>query len=165
MGQQPNIHVADGEKPRPVPQPPAAVRWRPVRPGMITAPGQVPHGGHFGNIGPDPGYALHILNLAELPDDDPDLRPVLAALMTSRAAALGRGPIREDLDAALVLCGYGYEAKAEVVERRERWKNAIHHDIRPGESAVSDVDIDLLIRKPEQIRWALGHSGDAKSER
>jgi hypothetical protein len=164
MGQQPNIEVAEGTQPRPVPQPPPARPWRPTRPGIPTSPDQVPHGGRFGLVAPDGGWALRIISTSELPADDPDLELVLAALMTARAATLGRGPIREDLEAALILCGYGYEAKPEVIERRERWTAAVPHDLRPGETAVAEVDLELIVNKPEQIRWALSHSGDAHAD-
>ena len=106
---------------------------------------------------PDGGWALRILSEAELPDPDPRLKGVLGGLMTFRAAALGRAPILEDLEAALVVCGYGFDAPPEVIDRRERWLAAVSHDVRPGETAVAEVDRALIVSKPEQIRWALGH--------
>jgi len=108
--------------------------------------------------GPDAGYALRLLSSAELPDADPDLRAVLAALMTARAAALGRGPVMEDLEVALVLCGYGFEADQDVIERREHWKAAVPHETRPGHTAVAESDPELIVNKPEQVRWALSQS-------
>jgi hypothetical protein len=93
--------------------------------------------------------------LSELPDDDPNLRGVLAGLMTARAAALGRAPIKEDLEVALVLCGYGFEAPPEAVATRERWKAAVSHEARPGQTAVAETDNELIVNKPEQVRWAL----------
>jgi len=155
MGQQPNIELTEREKPRPVPEPPAPTRWRPTKPGLITSPEQVPSGGGFGSPGPDAGWALHLLAGAALPEDDPRLRGVLQGLMTARAAALGRGPTKEDLEVALALCGYGYDAPAKVVERRKRWMSAVPHEQRPGHVAAADVDRDLLVSKPEQVRSAL----------
>ena len=114
----------------------------------------MPQGGSFGQVGPDAGWALRLLSSAALPDDDPDLRAVLAALMTARAAALGRGPIMEDLEVALVLCGYGFDANEEVIDRRERWKDAVPHETRPGHTAVAESILDLIVNKPEQVRWA-----------
>jgi hypothetical protein len=114
----------------------------------------------FGTAAPDGGYALRIISASPLPDDDPDLRLVLAALMVARAGALGRGPTHEDLEVALILCGYGFDAKPEVVERRERWLDAVPHDLRPGETAVADVDVEFLVAKPEQVRWGLSHTSD-----
>ncbi len=114
----------------------------------------------FGQPAPDAGWAMRIINAAELPSEDPNLKLVLAALMVARAAAAGRGPTGEDLEVALVLCGYGYEAKPEVIERRDRWVEAVSHDLRPGQTAVSEVDVELIVNKPEQVRWALSHSGE-----
>lgn len=164
MGQQPNIEATEATRPRSVPQPPPARRWRPTRPGDFSRPDQVPTGGMFGTAAPDGGWALRIISASDLPDDRADLRLVLAALMVARAGALGRGPTREDLDVALTLCGYGFEAKPEVIERRERWLKAVHHDLRPGETAVAEVDVDLMLNKPEQVRWALSHSGGQQAE-
>jgi len=155
MGQQPNYELTEEEKPRTTPDTPPARRWRPTKPGLVTSPDQVPSGGSFGAAGPDSGFALHLLAGAEVPEDDPNLRGVLAGLMTARAAAVGRGPTLEDLDAGLALCGYGFEAPNDVVERRERWKAAVPHEQRPGHGAVADVDLDVLTANPDQIRSAL----------
>ncbi len=159
MGQQPNIELTEVDKPRVALEPPPARSWRPTKPGLVTSPDQVPSGGRFGSAGPDAGWALRLLAEAELPEDDRNLRGVLQGLMMARAAALGRGPTPEDLDVGLALCGYGYEAPTEVVERRDRWKAAVPHEQRPGWTAVADVDQELLMAKPEQVRWALtsGH--------
>lgn len=155
MGQQPNLEIGDAEKPRTVPHTPPARRWRPTRPGMITSPQEQPSGGRFGMIGPDPGWALRIVNLTALPDDDPALPPVLGALMTARAAATGRAPSRQDLEAALILCGYGFDAPEEVVARRRRWLDAVRHEVRPGETAVAEVDRGLLVSTPDQIQRSI----------
>jgi hypothetical protein len=155
MGQQPNQEITEAEKPRATPETPPARSWHPTKPGLITSPDQVPKGGRFGAAGPDAGWALRLLSLSELPDDDSNLRGVLAGLMTARAAALGRAPIKEDLEVALVLCGYGFEAPPEVVATRERWKAAVPHEARPGQTAVAETDKELIVNKPEQVRWAL----------
>jgi hypothetical protein len=64
--------------------------------------------------------------------------------------------VPEDIEVALALTGYGYEAADEVAERRERWLAAVPHEIRPGQTAVEEVDRDLLVSKPDQVRRALG---------
>jgi hypothetical protein len=156
MGQQPNIEVTEAERPRPTPQPPPAGRWRPdIKPGIPTSPDEVPSGGLFGTPTPDGGWGLRLINQADLPDDDPNLRAVIAALAIARAGALGRGPVPEDIEVALALTGYGYEAQEEVTERRERWMAAVPHEVRPGQTAVGEVDRDLLVEKPDQVRRAL----------
>lgn len=163
MGQQPNIEHTEAERPRPVPQPPPPRRWRPTKPGLITSPEETPSGGTFATTGPDAGWALRLLAGADLPDDDPRLRSVLAGLMTARAAALGRAPVLEDLEAGLVLCGYGYGATPEILERRERWLAATAHELRPGATAVAEVDRVLIKSKPEQIRYAQGRSAQRRA--
>ena len=162
MGQQPNREIADSLRPRTALETPPARSWRPTKPGVIVSPDQVPKGGHFGTAGPDAGWALHLLAISELPEDDPNLRGVLAGLMTARAAALGRAPIKEDLEVALMLCGYGFEAPPELIAKRERWKSAVPHEGRPGETAVAEMDRILMLNKPEQVRWALAHSERAE---
>ncbi|MGH8913023.1 MAG: hypothetical protein ACRDZM_00725 [Acidimicrobiia bacterium] len=160
MGQQPNIELTESDLPRRDPATPPARSWRAERLGVPTSPGEVPRGGMFGQPAPDGGWAMRIIGAAKLPDDDPNLELVLGALMVARAAALGRGPTLEDLEVALTLCGYGHDAKPEVIARRDRWIEAVSHEIRPGETAVAEVDVDLIVNKPEQVRWALSHSGD-----
>lgn len=158
MGQQPNMELTESDKPRAQLEPPPAKRWRPTKPGLMTSPDQVPVGGRFGTAGPDAGWALRLLAAAELPEDDANLRGVLQGLMMARAAALGRGPTLEDLEVGLALCGYGYDAPEEVVARRERWKRAVAHEQRPGRTAVSETEHELLTAKAEQVRWALTRS-------
>ena len=151
MGQQPNIEVGDESKPRSGLTPGPAVKWRSNKPGVPSGPADQPD---FSHTGPDPGWALKLVAQTDLPDDDPKLGAVVTGLVLARAAALGRAPVGEDIDAALVLCGYGEEATDEIVERRHRWLAAVPHERRPGETAVSEVDAQLLISKPEQIRYA-----------
>ncbi len=154
MGQQPSIEITESDAPRAVPEPPPPRPWRPVKPGLITAPEQLPTGGLFGHIGPDTGWAYRIIDANDLPEEDKAVRDVIAALMGARAAIWGRGPTREDFEAALALCGYGYEAAPEIVVRRSRWLKAVSHDVRPGETAAAEVDEPSFMLTPEQIRQA-----------
>jgi hypothetical protein len=158
MGQQPSVVVTEGEAPRPDLEPGPARSWRPDKPGVPRGPEEVPRGGAFGYTGPDQGWAYVIIARTELPDDDPRLRDVLAALMMARAAALGRAPVPQDLEVALVLSGYGEDAPPELKERRERWLEAAAHEPRPGEMAVTDVDLEMMLQGPDQVRSALQHA-------
>ncbi|MGD2061573.1 MAG: hypothetical protein PVF87_11940 [Acidimicrobiia bacterium] len=151
MAQQPNVEITDAERPRTTPQPGPAVKWRADKPGVPEGPTGVRGGGLYGTTGPDPGWGLHLLSQATLPDDDEQFREVVAGLMLARAAALGRAPVPEDIEVALTLCGYGFDAPAEVVERRGRWVEAAAHDRRPGATAVAQVDRELLILKPGEV--------------
>jgi hypothetical protein len=108
----------------------------------------------FGTPGPDPGWAVKLVAKAKLPDDDPRLRDVVTGLVIARAAAFGRAAVKEDIDAALVLCGYGDESRPELAERRRRWLAATAHDSRLGATAVAEIDPHVITAKPEQIRYA-----------
>lgn len=158
MAQQPNVEITDAERPRPIPEPGVAVKWRADKPGIPDGPTGTAGGGYYGTTGPDPGWGLKIVNSAKLPDDDPDLRRVLTGLVLARAAALGRAPVREDLDVALILCGFEEDAPASLIERRQRWLEASPHEQRPGATAVAEVDKSQLILKPDRLRYAIRHS-------
>lgn len=158
MAQQPNVESTEAHKPRVTLEPGPAVKWRSSKPGIPAGPADVPSGGGFGSAGPDPGWALKLVANADLPGDDPDLGAVVTALVLARASASGRAPVPEDIDVALVLCGYFEDASPALVERRERWIAAVPHDKRPGQTAVADVDRELIVAKPDQIRYALRHA-------
>jgi hypothetical protein len=155
MGQQPRIVIPETAEPRPVLEPGPAKSWRAGKPGIPDSPEDWPRGGLFETTGPDPGWALRILSTAALPDDDPRLRKVVAGLMLARSAELGRAPVLEDLEVALLLCGYGKGFPEQLVERRRRWLEAVPHEIRPGETAVSEIDRRILALDPGQVRQAL----------
>lgn len=73
----------------------------------------------------------------------------------ARAAGAGRAAVREDIEVALIFCGFWENAPKFLKERLELWLAAVPHDVRPGQTAVADVDSEVLVRKPEQIRYAL----------
>lgn len=158
MAQQPNVEITEAERPRQIPQPGVAVKWRADKPGIPDGPSGMPGGGYYGTTGPDPGWGIKIVNNAELPDDDPNLRRVLIGLVLARAAASGRGPVREDLDVALILTGYDADAPQSLIDRRKRWIEASPHEQRPGASAVAEIDKSQLILKPDRLRYAIRHS-------
>lgn len=154
MGQQPNVELTEETAPRPVPSPGPANAWRADKPGVPQGPGDVPSGGRFGHPGPDPGYASKLVARTELPDPDPRLKAVVTGLVMARAAALGRAAIPEDIEAALVICGFGDDARPELIVRRRRWLEATAHEQRPGATAVAEIDRDFLINSPGRIRFA-----------
>ena len=154
MGSQPNVELTEADLPRVALEPGPSVKWRSDKPGIPNTPGEVDRGGAFGMTGPDPGWAWKVVARAELPDDDPRLRLVVTGLVMARAAALGRGAVVEDVEAALAYCVPG-DDDPEQVERLRHWLEATAHDKRPGAAAASEVDLSLLVQKPERIRWAL----------
>lgn len=127
---------------------------------MITSPQQMKWGGAFGTPGPDTGYALKIVREADLAERSDALEKVLAALMGARASILGRAPIPEDLEVALIVSGLAANSSATLVERGRRWMEATAHEQSPGRSAVASIDPDLLRHKPDDVRRRLRMVGE-----
>lgn len=158
MAQQPNIVAPAATEPATKPAP--AATWDPsTRPGVITRPEEMPRGGPFGNPGPDPGWALRLVKRFDLPERSPAIEAIVAALASARAAAFGRAPVPEDVRVALALCGYGDNLPAHLIERRKRWIEAVPHEKSKGQTAVAEVEPDLLVQTAERIRYAVNRSG------
>lgn len=152
MAQQPNIELDPSDLPRRGLDTSAARRWSVSdKPGVITAPADVPHGGTFGTPGPDTGWALRILHHMA-PQQDPNVEQVLVALMSARAASFGRAPIPEDLEVAKLLCGMGEGLPLQLSARARKWFNAVPHEPSKGRSAVAAVDQAQLRMKPDELR-------------
>lgn len=158
MAQQPNVEITAAERPRDVPQPGVATKWRADKPGLATGPDDTPGGGLYGTTGPDPGWGVKLVNNADLPDDDPNLRRVLIGLVMARAASFGRAAVLEDLEAALALSGHDDDPPEWVVERRNRWLEVAPHEQRDGATAVAEVDKTTLMMDLDRLRHALRHS-------
>lgn len=158
MAQEPNVEITAAEKPRAVPKPGVATTWRADKPGLDTGPDDIPGGGLFGTTGPDPGWGVKLVNNADLPDDDPNVRKVLTGLVMARAAAFGRGAVLDDLEVAFALCGYDEDPPEWVVDRRNRWIEASPHEQREGATAVAEVDKATLMMGLDRLRYALRHS-------
>lgn len=157
MAQQPNIELTPADRPRSEPRPAAARRWNPKgKPGVITAPDQVPRGGGFGTPGPDTGFAFRLIRVADLPDRTDELEQVLAALMGARAAHFGRAPTTEDLEVAKLQCGIGESLPDRLHQRRQRWIEATAHERSKGRSAVAEAG-DSLFLKPAEARVHITH--------
>ena len=65
MAQQPNIEVDRSRAPLPTPEPGPARRGGPARPGLIESPADTEWGGSYGTPGPDTGWAIRLIGLAE----------------------------------------------------------------------------------------------------
>lgn len=153
MAQQPNIELDPEDGPRSVLRPDPARRWRPEgKPGVITAPDQVPHGDRFGTPGPDTGWALALIDRSEIRDRSKGLDAVLSALMAARASSYGRAPTGEDLEVAKILCGIGEGLPETLGDRRRRWVEATAHEKPPGRTALAEVGLELLRRRPPEVR-------------
>lgn len=157
MAQQPNIELAQGDRPRSVPTPDASRRWTPgMRPGVINSPADRPEGDGFGAPGPDAGWAIKLIRNADLDQRAAKSESLLSAIMTARAAQFGRAPIPEDLEAAIILCGFDQGAHPSNEERGLRWQLATSHEKPKGKMALSEIDSALLMEKPASIRALLG---------
>lgn len=154
MGQQPNVELTAAQLPKPTPEPDAARRWRPTRPGVITSPDQVPSGGAFGTPGPDTGYALLLIR-ALGPELSAGQQKVVAALMAARASRLGRAPTAEDLDVARLISGIGDGLRPTLVERGKHWVTESVHERTPGQKAVAEAEPELLVMSAEDARRSI----------
>lgn len=140
MGQQPNVPLVIEDLPRHTAHPPAPQRWSPNRPGEISGPASLPTGGHFGATGPDAGYALGLVKRRTLPGGEHhrgDVVALVAAVVTARAAALGRAPTPTDVDAALLLLALDDDAAAAAA--------GIAHDHARLRSRVSAIPPERLV--------------------
>jgi len=162
MGQQPNIELEISDLPRPTRKPAPARRWRPDRPGDVHSPDDAPWGGYYGTTGPDPGYALSLIAMRDLPlqpgEHRSGVEPALAAIVGARASRFGRAPMAEDVDVALLFLGLALEAlPSEVAERlvanRKRMLTGAGHARHKVREMVSPIA--LLSQTPEQVRAAI----------
>lgn len=162
MGRRPYIELDAADLPAGELERAAERRWRPTRPGEILAPADMPSGPSFGRPGPDAGWAIRLVRRA---DFDRGSRPrlleaLLNALVGARAAAAGRGPAPQDVEAALSLVGLRTEgldeaARTRLDARREEWLDAAAADRSAGRAALRDIPADLLSEAPERVRARL----------
>jgi len=152
VGQQPNVEVGPADRPRPVPEPGPARRWRANRPGDITSPQQMRWGGAFGTPGPDQGWAIKLVAEGDLPGRTPLLEKVVATLMGARASLYGRAPIMEDLETAKQILGLGEGADPGLEAQRNRWLEIAAHEKVPGKQALAEVGPELLKAKPAGVK-------------
>lgn len=157
MGQEPNIQLHLEYLPRPEAQPGPARRWRPRRPSDLTAPTQVPWGGAFGTPGPDAGYALRLLTDVPLTlgrgEQRADAVSLIAALMAARGSRLGRAPVIEDAELAMLILGFPAEGApaADPVGRRRFYGGA--EGVR---RLLASIDPALLAAPAAEIRRRAG---------
>ena len=160
MGQQPNIELEIEELPRPHPRPGAARPWVPGRPGELMGPDEVPRGGLYGSPGPDPGFALKLIDAAGFGPHErrADTREALAAVMIARSSAEGRAPARKDLQAAATLLGMrdaeGETADAFAAYRRTRFAG-FAHDPEAVKAWEASLPADLVLADLDTIRDAV----------
>jgi hypothetical protein len=161
MGQQPNIELKISDLPRPVAHPAPARRWRPLRPGDLLGPDDVPTGTGFGSAGPDAGYASRLAETLSLTlaAGEPRHNAVAAvsAIGAARAAHFGRAPVIDDVELAAQLLGYlpsGVDADllAELAARRPELIARVGHMVREALALVERVPVDVLAGSPSAAR-------------
>lgn len=160
MGQQPNIEIDVDHYPRARPEPGASAGWKPGRPGEITSPQDMPTGGVFGNPSPDTGWVLKLIKNAEFDRSSDALESLVAMIASVRASVFGRGPVPEDVEAALIVLGLrtdGLDAATigRLDEQRARWLSKVPHEAVRGRSAIEDLDRAFLRRSLDEIRTGM----------
>lgn len=160
MGQQPNIEIDVDHHPRARHEPGAPGGWKPGRPGEISSPQDMPVGGVFGNPSPDTGWVLKLVKNADFERSSDALESVVATIASVRASVFGRGPIPEDVEAALLVLGLRTDGlEAETVERldahRSRWLSEVPHEVVKGRAALDDIDRGFLHQSLDEIRAGL----------
>lgn len=168
MGQQPNIEIPLSDLPVATPQPAAARRWSPSRPGELGDPRTVPWGGAYGTPGPDAGYARSLAagrEMALVPGERrSDAEVATAALATARASFFGRAPVIGDIDVAVVILCYDRSGiPAAVADRiaaaRGEWVTDIARKPQHVASLVRAVPLDLLTAGIDEVRAAVADGG------
>ena len=158
MGQQPNIEIGLHELPREDLGTAAPRRWRPDRPGVVSAPQHVPHGADFGQPGPDSGFALRLISAAGA-GGEPGLDELLVPLVLARASRFGRAPSTQDVEVALAIVGLDDrlpEAALVAGEgRRRRWLSAFPHEQVKGRLALAEIDRTWWSLSGEDLRRRL----------
>jgi hypothetical protein len=157
MGQQPNIELEADDLPRSGPEPGAPDGWKPRRPGEITSPGDMPVGGVFGNPSPDTGWVRKLVRQAEFERDASALEDVVATIASARASVFGRGPVPDDVEAALVILGLRPDGVAPAVQselnsRRSMWLSKVAHETVRGRAALDEIDRAFLHQSIDEIR-------------
>jgi hypothetical protein len=167
VAQQPNIELDGSDLPQRVAERSAERRWTPSRPGEITSPAEMPNRAEFGHPGPDTGWALRLLSVAEFDRSQLGLHgeDVVLAIIGARAGAVGRAPTPEDVEVALVLMGLRTdgldESTVEAIRRhRDSWLRAAAHETSRGTAALAAIPGDVLAETPIHLRTRLRQRPD-----
>jgi len=164
VGQQPNIELEISDLPRPRPKTAPARAWKPDRPGELGTPADVPWGGSFGTTGPDTGYVLRLLASRPITlaagEQRSNVDAAVVALAGARASALGRAPIGQDVDVALLVLGLEpdgipTETLEAITAERVRRLPGLAHDPTRVRALVAAVPADRLRATPDELRAAV----------
>jgi hypothetical protein len=146
------VPIKPTERVRAYTSPPRRVDpWEANRPGDLRD--RQPKGAHLGSMGPDQGYAYHLvshfdeyLRLGSLDRDDAVAGCV--AVATKRASLFGRAPVIHDLSAAFSIFGFLDDSPpAELVELREMLFAEVHSSHHYAELRhVADLVAESALR-------------------
>jgi len=153
MAQQPNIDLQASSSRQPTGGTGPERPWSPNRPGELTGTG-MPWGGAFGTPGPDAGYALKLVAGRELVLADhehrADANAAAAAVAAARSSLIGRGPTKEDIDAAIIILGYDSESDFGPA-RAAAIGGSAHHPLRVR-SLIAGIPKDVYDATPGELR-------------
>jgi hypothetical protein len=94
-------------------------------------------------------------DIALAPNESRDqVDAAVVALAGARASRLGRAPIGEDIDIALLLLGYDEEAEGDpdIVDQRRRWLVGLGHGTAADRELVASVPPEVLTSTQGEIR-------------
>ena len=153
MAQQPNIDLQTSNPQQSSVGTGPGRPWFPDRPGELTGTG-MPWGGAFGTPGPDAGYALKLVAGRELVLADhehrADANAAVGAVAAARASLDGRGPTKEDIDAAIVILGYDAESDFGPA-RAAAIGGSAHHPLRIR-GLIAGIPKDVYEATPDELR-------------
>jgi len=153
MAQQPKIDLETAHHLRPDSVTGPERPWYPNRPGELTGTG-MPWGGAFGTPGPDAGYALKLVVGRELVLADhehrADANAAVGAVAAARASLDGRGPTKEDIDAAIIILGYDTESDFGAA-RAAAIGGSAHHPLRIR-GLIAGIPKDVYEATPDELR-------------
>lgn len=156
MGQQPNIEIGLHELPREDLGTAPPRRWRPERPGLVSAPRDVPQGTDFGRPGPDSGFAFKLVSELETPSET-GLGSLLVGLVMARASRFGRAPSTQDVQVVLAIVGLDDRspeaARVAGEARRRRWLAA--PAATRGQLALGEIDPNWWSLSGDDLRRRL----------
>ena len=160
MGQQPNIELNVDRLPRSAPEPGAPSACKSNRPGEINSPSDMATGGVFGNPSPDSGWVVKLVRQSEFDRSTRVVDDVVATIASARASVFGRGPVPDDVEAALIILGLrdgGLDpgARHRLDEKRSVWMSKVPHEIVGGRAVLDDFDRDFLHQSLDDIRAGL----------
>ena len=160
MTQPKFVPVTPSDRVRKQLRPDTPDRWRADRPAEIASSGQ-PRGDHFGNIGPDQGYALKLAKALvgklqrEKDEHEDDIIVGCLGVALKRASIYGRAPVIHDWEFAFTVWGYMGGAPDDLVTFRKRLFAQASHHYEAQRDIVDHVREDAYGMSTAEVRAQL----------